>query len=464
MKADRNRLADATLPIMPETGRALRELLDTDTTRNPQLQPVLLNDPAAATAVFRRLEKVRPGAFERVADPAHAVSLMGQDAFRSLIESLPIASIETQRTPRTIGRENAYSQAAHAAVLAADLCNATRTEVSGDILTAALLQQPAMMALWATDPVSAKRATNAVQDGVPIEIALGAELGEPPATINTFLAERWAFPSLARDSLGTADGINNRPKLVRLADRLAQASMVGWGGGPLDDVAEPLAEFLRLDADKATAWLHRSIADAAQSLHHVGYPLPAFNLAMLPGECPLDEADALDFFERRKNKARKTEQAAPGNDLQSTLAAVMRKIRQDAGAGRVMFAMLNRDRSRLRTRLALGGDPADGLRKLDLDLGEKTLFSMLMAKPQSVWLNRSNAKKLLPYLPTALRKLLGPSGAYMVSLFVNNRPLGLLYGDGDNLSEQGFKQFCALANEATAALTSGSRTVDKGAA
>ena len=50
---------------------------------------------------------------------------------------------------------------------------------------------------------------------------------------------------------------------------------------------------------------------------------------------------------------------------------VMRRIRKQTGSARVVFAMLNQDRSRLRTRLALGGQTDDGLRRLDLDLGSE---------------------------------------------------------------------------------------------
>jgi hypothetical protein len=137
------------------------------------------------------------------------------------------------------------------------------------------------------------------------------------------------------------------------------------------------------------------------------------------------------------------------------MADVMRRIRAQTGSARVVFAMLNQDRTRLRTRLALGGKPEDGLRRLDLDLSQKNLFTALMGKPQSLWLNRDNAKSYQGYLPPALRRLMGAHGAYMMSLFVRDRPLGLLYGDGSSLSEQGYRQFRDLCLEASEALGGG---------
>ena len=60
MKGPNQRLATATLPIMQETARELRRLLDLRSTRNQQLQDVLLSDPAAAIAVFRELGQRAP--------------------------------------------------------------------------------------------------------------------------------------------------------------------------------------------------------------------------------------------------------------------------------------------------------------------------------------------------------------------------------------------------------------------
>jgi hypothetical protein len=141
------------------------------------------------------------------------------------------------------------------------------------------------------------------------------------------------------------------------------------------------------------------------------------------------------------------------------MADVMRRIREQTGSERVIFAMLNQDRSRLRTRLALGGKPTDGLRKLDLDLGPRNLFTALIAKPQSVWLNRQNARTYEGLLPVSLRQMLSLQGAYIMALFVHEKPLGLLYGDGTTLNEAGYRQFRDLCLEASTVLGAGSSVV-----
>lgn len=448
---------------MHETGRELRHLLGRRSTLNRQLGDVLLSDPGAAIAVFRALGRVRPNATGLVTDAGHAVSLIGLDAFRRLLDSLP--EVESRRAPRPLtgGPTTAYSQAAHAAQYAGALADLRGMGGHCEITTAALLQNPAILALWATEPDSALRATNAVRDGVPLDIAFGAELGESLQDANSRLAEAWALPRLARQAMGDWDDFNPRPQVVTLAKGLAQTTAAGWQSETTTTFTPLLADFLGLSNDQASAWLHRQAVDTARALSHLDYPLPGFELLFMPGEIDDDEdhGDIPVLGRPRPHAAPPQPEAVL--DLHATMAGIMQRIRDEAGVERVIFAMLTRDRTRLRTRLALGGQADDGLRRLDLDLGRNNLFRSLLGRPQSVWLNDANAARYRDHLPVPVRQAVGSRGAFMMSLFVRDRPLGLLYGDGAALDEQGYRRFRELGNEAMAVLA-GNHDVAKGSA
>lgn len=453
MKGPNHRLAKTTPPIMRKTAQELRRLLKLRSTRNQQIQDVLLSDPAAAIAVFRELECTRPGASEQVADTAHAVSLIGLDSFRRLFESLPEVEPPGARRNGTNGEASAYSQAAHAALYASALSSYGGETKNQGVPTAALLQNPAILALWCTEPESALRASNAVRDGVPANMAFGAELGEPLEDANRRLASAWSFPRLARQAMDDWDDFNPKPQIVKLADDLAQTTAASWQHEDSEALNTVLSEFLGLSQDQATSWLHQQAAEAARSLSSLDYPLPGFELIFIPNED--DDQDDDDhkvpvFGATRIRQAPRAD--SPATDLHGTMAEIMRRIREQTGGTRVIFAMLSRDASRLRTRLALGGNPEDGLRKLDLDIGQKNLFTILMGKSQSVWMNPDNTSKYQGFLPTPLRQMLGAQGAYMMSLFVKDKPLGLLYADGGSLNAQGYQQFRDLCLEASAAL------------
>lgn len=454
MNSPNPRLSSTTLPIMPYTASELRRLLDLQSTRNAQLQAVLLTDPAATIALFRELERTRPGAGEQVGDPAHALSMIGVQAFRNLLAALPEADPTAGHAADALA--DTYSNAAHAASYAGAIAAHKGLPRGEELTTAALLQTPAMLALAVLEPESALRAANAVRDGVPADTAFSAELGEPLPEANLRLAQTWSLPLLARQALGDWDDFNPRPQAVKLADEVARATAAEWHELHDDTLNDMLANFLGLDADAAQAWLHRQAVDAARALHRSGYPAPRYLLPGIPGDDDdVHDGEIPEFGAWRER--RKQVDAAVRIDLQATMGEIMRRIRDEAGAARVVFAILDKERSRLRTRLALGGKTEDGIRRLDVDLRHKTLFGALMGKPQSLWLNDDNAGKYRAFIPDSIRTMLAPQGAFMMSLFVGDKPLGLMYGDGSELDDQGYRQFRALCHEATSALTAGSQ-------
>ena len=268
---------------------------------------------------------------------------------------------------------------------------------------------------------------------------------------------------MARQALGDWDDFNPRPQVVRLADEIAQTTAIGWYGEHTDALTTLLGEFLDLDQDQAASWLHCQSIDAARQLGAFAYPLPGYRLAMIPSDEEEDDDDEFPLPTTR-NDSRVAAKPPAQPDLNATLGAIMKRIRREAGANRVVFAILNRERDRLRTRLALGAATGDGLRRLDLDLGQKHLFSILMGKPQSLWLNSGNMAKYVPYLPEPLHGMLASDDTFMMSLYVGDRPLGLMVGDGNGLNADGYRQFRDLCQEATTALTAGSRVVRTAAA
>ena len=441
---------------MPATAKELHRLLGLKSTRNPQLEHVLLNDPAAAVAGVRALGQLRPTAVETVSDAAHALSLVGMEAVQDLVRTLP--ELTQDRPDRRLDETaaHAYSQAAHAGHYAAALASIDARDHSQGVHTAALLQHPAVLALWVDDPEAALRATHAARDGVGFEAAFEAELGEPLGETDQRLAEAWSLPLLARRAMD-GDGSDPRPRLVKLADELAQSTAVDLRRRTDEPITAALADHLVCEGDGATTWLHRQTVEAARALHGFGYPLPGFELLFVD---PAD-GDAREHAPQPEpGTARTTPANPPGQhpDLKEMMGNTLRRIRNEVGATRVMFAIIDAEQTRLRTRFALGGARDDALRQFDIDLGQRHLFSMLIERPQSVWLHRGNAKKYQAHLPAGLHRLFGPGGAFLMSLFVRDTPLGLLYADGRGLSATGYDRFRRLCREVSECLAGTMRT------
>ncbi len=136
-----------------------------------------------------------------------------------------------------------------------------------------------------------------------------------------------------------------------------------------------------------------------------------------------------------------------GNQLQESLSRMVHEMQTTAGVERIMFAMLTPDRKGLRARYVTGAGEDAPLRRFQLELQPRNLFTLLMAKPQGVWLNADNREKYGPLIPQTLREILHPQSFFASSIYLDNKALGMVYADHSDpacLTSEGFLQFKRL--------------------
>lgn len=459
------RLVPLRLPMMATTHQGLKALLHRASARNPDLQPLILKDPGAAAAVFRLLAEIKPDAAEQITDITHAISLMGFGTVERLLDETPVTEPGRDHASQAIAL--AYSQAAHAAHFARMLGEARNLPRPEELATSALLQQPALLALAIHDPEAMLRASYAVQEGVPTESALQAELGESLNHTNRILADAWGLPHLAREAMDNQDMMHTRSIPVRLAGDLALTMTFGRCSEETRTLIALFANFLHRPLDQVSGMLHSEAAEAARSLYSLGYPTAAFECLLLPvADGMEDEPEELKRLwakqaslqqTRATARAEATQPQAPARkakpDMQQTLGLIMKQMREDAGLDRVMFCLLGKDRQQLRARLVLGGDKDDGLRSFAMPVGGKDLFSLLLSKPQSLRINAANLSRYQAHLKPPLDQLPNHKGWFAMSLFVRNRPMGLFYGDGGRQSDQDYQRFRQLVQRAVNTLS-----------
>jgi hypothetical protein len=198
-----------------------------------------------------------------------------------------------------------------------------------------------------------------------------------------------------------------------------------------------------------TADLHRVAAEAARELHGLGLRIPVWGL--VDSEPP--PASEGPEPEASKSSAQRgsTDGALGMGTLHDALHGVMSAMQREAGVTRVLFAMLTQDRQALKARFVLGAAPDAALRGFAAPMARQNLFSLLMRKPQALWLHPGNAARYVNLLGAGLRQSVSEAGFYTASLFVRGRPVGLFYGDAldaDPLGEGGFEAFRRLSQRA----------------
>jgi len=74
-------------------------------------------------------------------------------------------------------------------------------------------------------------------------------------------------------------------------------------------------------------------------------------------------------------------------------------------------------------------------------LGQKQLFSQLIAKPLALWIRKSNREKYLALVPEPIRVHMDREEMMVTSLFIGNKALGILYADFPQGAEQSSRKF-----------------------
>jgi hypothetical protein len=134
--------------------------------------------------------------------------------------------------------------------------------------------------------------------------------------------------------------------------------------------------------------------------------------------------------------------------LEESLTLVFKQLRNDVGMERVLYAALTPDNRLLKSRFVIGTQGPSPLQQLKIPMQQRHIFSLLMKKPQGLWLNHVTREKILPYIPDALQEALNCDGFFVSSVFAKHKPAGILYGDcsdPNSLDSRRFKQFKILA-------------------
>ena len=257
-------LAETTLLIMRETAQELRRLLGLHSTRNQELQRIALSDPAAAIAVFRRLEQARPGACQQVTDAAHAVSLIGMDPFRRLLDALP--EIRPGRHERAGGNPaRAYSEGRSCGLLRRRTVRPQGPWHQPGDPDRRIAAEPGGVGPSGLSTRRPLRAHNAGArwrvDGDRVCRRTGRAAGgrQSPAR------HRVAFHNWRSRRCATIRLANTRPQTVKIADSLARTTRPAGSARKPMQRPSSCRSFSTSARDRACAWLHQQATEAARS-------------------------------------------------------------------------------------------------------------------------------------------------------------------------------------------------------
>ncbi|RDH90850.1 MAG: histidine kinase [endosymbiont of Seepiophila jonesi] len=460
------RLHTDQLPAMHRTLKQVREVLNSVSGSHVAISKLIERDPGFSLAIFRQLRTLPNKSREPVTKIANAIPLLGMEAIERTTRELPVLEDLLKGPPRR-GLLDCYSRAAHAAIYAANLAERLGHHHPEAFANAALLHDIGEMALWVAEPDTMKNMQARIRQGDGREDAALEVLEFTLEELNLGLGNRWELPELVQESQGLFNSYQPRPLTVMMAAAVARATASGWNSHDASDKLELLAEFIGISEAQASTYLHQLAVTAANQLQSLPLPLPAFRLLQTGVTRKVKPQAPVTKIEQPRGgrpavepspASGKSPQAKPKiNPLQALLSRTLHALRDEHGLERAMFAMLSPDRKTLKARFVVDKNNGASLKTFEVGLHSPNLFSILMKKPQALWLNPDNLVKYLPSIPESVVRTVCSSGFFIISVFIKDKPIGVFYADvactGGSLNTDQFNNFKTTCRRAMQELT-----------
>ncbi|WP_374353545.1 hypothetical protein [Chitinimonas sp.] len=451
--------AQRPLPILQSTKAALAGFAGrAETARTSEIVDLVLRDPLLTAHTLRHINQRDRGSLAAdVVSIENVVLLMGIDAFVHQFTKLP--SVESLLLPKQPARYFALLRDLATARLAARLARAL-----GVLRNDARLDEIFITALLADLPRLLKQ----------LEAGMGEVLpGVDLAKVALPLFARWHLPEVFATLLDDAGSATQRALLQHAALRLAHRLQLGWWQEGVADDVHLAAHTLGVEQAEAWQLVCATMLDFARNDWPYAqiFP-PARWLPMVAGEWPKPQAKAapaqapvvapkpgLPDILRELSRA-----SDAGGSFNQIMGLAIRGISEGIGLERIIFGLLLAGQNALKTRYVVGAAQDDPMRAFQVDLTAPHVFTKLMLKPQSIWINRSNRAQFDALLPRSLKQTAGEVDFFAMSLFVDDKPVGLFYADnrGGSLHESQytqFKQVCLITGQS---LTRQARRLDLG--
>jgi len=440
------------------------------------LSDVIHRDPGFTCHLFSRANGLHHRHFGMpVTTVEHAMMMLGLKRIEAIAETLPLFD---PLKGEQAGLSRTHGRAFHAAHYAKAWARLRADMVPWEVFAATLLYPIGEMAVWYFQPDRAEEIEDLVHgaEHKSREAAQRHVLGFSYEELSAELARHWKLPLLLHDSLRPQNGGKPRVRLILVAQQLARAAERSWYSQRVLSCLEEVSELVHQPFADVVKGTHRAAAEASRAIAPYGmFPaaaglitIPSGNLKIEGGHGRPQPSENVSSgtagstpLEVRPEVLEETIRWLEEIDEDSpNLPAIMRRaaegIHQGIGLSRVVFAACTPDRKSLRARVVRGSEESAEFEQLRLDLHPPHLFTKLMEKPASIWVNASNRDKFGELLPSELLSMLNTDSFFARSMFLQDRPLGMFYCDCYRntacLNEQRYKDFQHLCDYVTAAM------------
>ena len=465
------------LPIFKQTLQKLEKFNNKPAASIPKIVETLHLDPCYSHQIF---VEANAGLVKNKRKPAaslsHAILVLGVPRVIDIGEDLPL--ISDLDNPSTKSRiYQIINRSYHAGVQAREwMSDHGKTSTETAFITAQL-SNLYLVSLWfnATDEMTKLYKSSTQQ-------SLFDQNGTLFET-RKVLSKQWHHSDLLQQSLDPQADSSQLANTIAFASQVAQIAESGWHSEQMENLIAKSAETLGYTEKEIVQITHRNAVIAARESMFYPVKPAAFRLIEIDKpETPLAKISASPAIKRTKVKtnAKKSVTPAPrkkktvdkksaeGLDKQiriliemgkkkrspqEILAFAVKLLSETFDQKPMVFFLLDKNKSLLKSRFIENFDMQK--KTITISLNKKSIFLSLIQKQQSVSVSQKNRQKYTKLLPAWLPINIKEKNFVAMSLFIQNKPVGLFYLESETdkpLSSIFYQQFVSICKTTSTAL------------
>lgn len=446
-----NKADIAALPVLPNTLQALKAALEKPSFSYHQLDNILQFDPACMINLLAYANKEINNDFDKeISQVEHAAMFLGMDRLEQFIDKITsLYSVSNRKIADKLSR--LQHRGVHAAFQAKNFAHLINDSSVAEIYTSALVTPISELICWHLEPIKAQKVELSVYiKQINYEQAQRDVFGFSYHELAEALTHHWKIPHLflERQEMHELDDASKAIKCMYLAEKCSIIAEQGWYYDDMYEHISLCAETLHYSEARIARETHAAAVDMAYNAREF-FPVQATPgyLALLPGKVPY--TPIIKIEEKQETPAKKVKTAArkkmaaskpqpvktpsvnlisSANDVPNLIKITMDVLLETTAFSRIGFMVLSKDKQQLQFR-SLRGHSNKKFTGTILEMQPSNLFSKLLIKPQTIFINQLNYKKFAPIITTAMQDMLNVQEFIAKSVHVNGKAIGIFYMD-----------------------------------
>ncbi len=421
-----------TLPAIELHHRQAMAILENHAKTVSDLADVIALDPGMSVSVYREVNSRLARRGDRRIESVHvALGLLGDGAIADLVTAHPVLEKIVADAGHRQGYHQLASRGHHLQAQLRYFLSLQGVRSVREVLSAGLLHNVGeyCACLFDHDRYSLyeEQFRRVGIDSNSAKVIFGFDFHE----LGRLFAKQHFLPDLVVESLDDKIPPGRKARLIQLAADLTHQAEVGWQHSAMRATEEVCAAYLNQSSDGFEKQLQRIALDAARDCPFDDVLPAAARLIMLsddavttPAAGPPAAGDG-NPFENRVRSLLETNGATQAKLLE----LLMTHLHDELHLSRVALLLASRDGKHLGTRAGKGIDEHSPVRSLVVDLERESLLKSLLAKPQAIWVEPATYPRFEAALPKRFREAFLHENFFLMSLFVGDRPVGLVFAD-----------------------------------